>query len=82
MGTNAEENINAEFVGAHCHSIGAASLGHAGIKAKMPLDLAYWSKHLKGHPDKTFVDFILNSIRHGVHIGCTGPLQSIVRKNC
>ncbi len=39
--TNAEENTNAEFVGAHCHSINAALLGHAEIKAKIPIDLAY-----------------------------------------
>ncbi len=39
----------------------------------MPLDLAYWSKHCKSHLDKTFVDFILNSINLVVHIGYTGP---------
>ncbi len=75
VGTNAEENTNAEFVGAHCHSINVASLSHTGIKANIQLDLGYWSKHLNGHPVKTFVDFILNSIKYGVHIGYTGPLQ-------
>ncbi len=81
MGINAEENTNAEFVWAHCHSINAALLGHAGIKVKKPLDFACWSKHLKCHADKPFVDFILNSIKHRVHIGYTGSLQSIVSKN-
>ncbi len=34
MGTNAEENTNAELVRSHYHSINAESLGHARIKGK------------------------------------------------
>jgi hypothetical protein len=38
-----------------------------------PLNISAWRNGLVNHPDKSFVNYIIDGIVNGVHIGYTGP---------
>ena len=51
------------------------------ITIKSPLHLGAWEPGLKLHPDESFVEYILDDIKHGVSISYEGPRESVTSKN-
>ena len=51
------------------------------ITIKSPLHLGAWERGLKLHPDESFVEYILDGIKHGVSINYEGPWESVTSKN-
>ena len=46
-----------------------------------PINIEVLEHELLHHPDRTFVNYLLNSLRFGTHIGYTGPQSPRVSRN-
>ena len=46
-----------------------------------PIDVDVLERELDGHPDRKFVNTLINSLRYGTHVGYTGPQKPRVSRN-
>jgi len=51
-------------------------------KITTPLQAEVWSQYLVGHPDRTFVEFLLRGIQQGFRIGFNPKLAELESNNC
>ena len=46
-----------------------------------PINIDVLERELDGHPDRNFINSLINSLRHGTHVGYTGPHKPRVSRN-
>ena len=46
-----------------------------------PINIDVLERELSGHPDRNFVDTLINCLRYGTHVGYTGPNKPRVSRN-
>lgn len=46
-----------------------------------PINVDVLERELSGHPDRNFVDTLINCLRYGTHVGYTGPNKPRVSRN-
>ena len=52
-----------------CHQVSAPSLPECFCHINTPLKHGAWKEALAGHPDKSYIDYILHGIVNGFRIG-------------